>query len=154
MRVSSTALRHVRELEIHVVVEFLSVVPVLWCLTHHTLELHRLNEIRVPFRGFRVHVPDLALAHDVLYLNFVFVRSCPRVFPLCVFSSVEFLIWHSLRISFVFTLNVVSSFSCLSSRLGCGSNLAFTALLVLRTSSTVNSRLLFNLLHPSNKHSM
>ena len=52
MRVSSTALRHVRELEILVVVEFLSIVPVLCCLTHHMLELHRLNEIRVPFQVF------------------------------------------------------------------------------------------------------
>ena len=52
MRVSSTALRHVRELEILVVVEFLSIVPVLCCLPHHMLELHRLNEIRVPFQVF------------------------------------------------------------------------------------------------------
>ena len=52
MRVSSTALCHVRELENLVVVEFLSIVPVLCCLTHHMLKLHRLNEIRVPFQVF------------------------------------------------------------------------------------------------------
>ena len=59
MRVSSTALRHVRELEILVVVESLSIVPVLCCLTHHILELHRLNEIRVPFQVFVSTFPTL-----------------------------------------------------------------------------------------------
>ena len=59
MRVSSTALRHVRELEILVVVEYLSIVPVLCCLTYHMLELHRLNEIRVPFQVFVSTFPTL-----------------------------------------------------------------------------------------------
>ena len=54
---------------------------------------------------FRVHVPDLAHAHDVLYLNLVFVRTCPRVF-LCVCV-------YSVRLSSssgIRSLNVVSSF--------------------------------------------
>ena len=63
MRVSSTALRHVRELDILVVVECLSIVPVLCCLTHHMLELHRLNEIRVPFQAF---VSAFSTSHSLM----------------------------------------------------------------------------------------
>ena len=59
MRVWSTALRHVRELEILVVVECVSIVPVLCCLTHHSLEVHRLDEIRVPFQVFMSIFPAL-----------------------------------------------------------------------------------------------
>ena len=104
MRVSSTALRHVRELL--VVVE----CPVLCCANSSHARAPSSQRDLCSISGFRVHVPDLALAHDVLYLNLVFVRTCPRLFPLCVCRSVEFLIWHSHRISFVFTSNVVSSF--------------------------------------------
>ena len=43
LRVSSTALRHIRELELLIVVACLAIVPVLCCLTHHALELHRLE---------------------------------------------------------------------------------------------------------------
>ena len=109
MRVSSTALRHVGELEILVVVEFLSIVPVLCCLTHHMLELHRLNEIRDPFRVFVSTFPTL---HSLMMSCISTLSSFELVleFFLSVFGSVEFLIWHSHRISFVFTLKVVSSF--------------------------------------------
>ena len=48
----STALRHVRELDLFVVVACLAIVQVLWCLTHHMLELHRLDEICVPLQVF------------------------------------------------------------------------------------------------------
>ena len=93
MRVSSTALRHVCELELLVVVACLAIVPVLCCLTHHMLELHSLNEICVPFQ--------------------VFVSTFPALYSLmmsCISTLVEFLNSHSHRISFVFTSNVVSSF--------------------------------------------
>ena len=54
----------------------LAIVQVLCGLTHHVLDLHRLDEI--------VHVVhDLVLPRDVLHLNLVFVRTCRRVF-LCV----------------------------------------------------------------------
>ena len=59
MRVSSTALRHIRELELLVVVACLAIVTVLCCLTHHMPELHRLNEICVPFQVFVSMFPAL-----------------------------------------------------------------------------------------------
>ena len=59
MRVSSTALRHIRELELLVVVACLAIVPVLCCLTHHMLELHRHNEICVPFQFFMSTFPTM-----------------------------------------------------------------------------------------------
>ena len=52
MRASSTALLHVRELELPVVVACLAIIQVLWCLTHHVLELHRLDETCVPLQVF------------------------------------------------------------------------------------------------------
>ena len=106
MRVSSTALRHVRELEILVVVEFLSIVPVLCCLTHHMLELHRLNEICVPFQVFTSTFPTL---HSLM-MSCSSTLSSFELVLVCVLSSVEFLPHLAHRISFVFTLNVVSSF--------------------------------------------
>ena len=63
-----------------------AVVQVLCCLTHHALDLHHLDEICVPHPCFLVHVVHhLLLARDVLHLNLVFVRTCRRVFPVCVF---------------------------------------------------------------------
>ena len=52
VRASSTALRHVRELELPIVVACLAIIQVLWCLTHHMLVLHRLDEICVPLQVF------------------------------------------------------------------------------------------------------
>ena len=110
MRVSSTALRHARELEILVVVEFLSIVPALCCLTHHMLELHRLNEIRVPYQLF---VSAFPTSHSLMMSCISTLSSFELVleFFLCVclvrLSSSSGI---SMEIWFVFTLNVVSSF--------------------------------------------
>ena len=72
------------------------------------LELHRLNEICVPFQVFVSTFPTL---HSLMMSCISTLSSFELVleFFLCVFRSVEFLIWHSHRISFVFTSNVVSS---------------------------------------------
>ena len=90
MRVSSTALRHIRELEIVVVVECLSIVSVLCCVTHHMLELNRLNEICVPFQVF---VSTFPTSHSLMMSCISSLSSFELVleFFLCMLSSVEFL---------------------------------------------------------------
>ena len=68
----------------------LAIVQVLCGLTHHVLELHRLDEFCVPLQNVLVHaIHDLVLPCDVLHLNLVFVRTCPRVLPLYGFSRRE-----------------------------------------------------------------
>ena len=95
-RVSSTApLRvqvdiRVRELELPGFVACLAIVQVLCGLTHHVLELHRLDEFCVPLQIFLVHViHDLVLARDVLHHNLGFARTCLQVSPLYVFFAVK-----------------------------------------------------------------
>ena len=57
VRASSTALRHVRELDLIIVVAWLDIVQVVWCLTHRMFELHRLVEICLCFTSsFHDHV--------------------------------------------------------------------------------------------------
>ena len=56
-------------------------------LTHHVLELHRLDEFCVPLQIFLVHV-----IHNVVLpcgVNLIFVQTCPRVFRLYGFSLRE-----------------------------------------------------------------
>ena len=82
----------------------LAIVPVLCCPTHHMLELHRLNEVCVSISGFHVHVVlALAFPQDVLHLNPVFVRNCPRVLPLCVShrEAVTLCLWTRRSVEFL-----------------------------------------------------
>ena len=116
MRVSSTALRHVRELELHVVVACLAIVPVLNCLTHHMLEFHRLNEIWVPFQVFMSTFPIL---HSLMMSCISTLSSFGLVLEFFLCVCFVRLTSSGIRIaSRLCSRRMLSApFSCLSSRL-------------------------------------
>ena len=64
---------------------FLAIVQEFRSLTHHVLELHRLDDLCVPHSVFLVHVIHvLVLPLDVLQLGLALVPTRPWAFPLCV----------------------------------------------------------------------